>query len=100
MSADLTRDDVIKVAALARLRLTDAEVDLFRDQLAAVLGHAGDLASLGTDKVAPTAHPFALTNVLREDVIRPSVDRDIVLAAAPDAQDGRFGVPRIVGEAP
>jgi aspartyl-tRNA(Asn)/glutamyl-tRNA(Gln) amidotransferase subunit C len=100
MSLELSREDVIKVAALARLRLSDDEVDLFRDQLAAVLGHAQDLASLGADNVAPTAHPFGLTNVLRADEIGPSVDREAVLAVAPDAQDGRFGVPRIVGEAP
>ena len=100
MSSPLTRDDVAKVAALARLTLTDAELDLFTEQLGKVLNHAADLNSLPLEGVEPTAHPFGLVNVTRADVVRPSIDRDAVLVAAPDAEDGRFGVPRIVGEAP
>ena len=100
MSSPLTREDVAKVAALARLTLTEAELELFTEQLGKVLSHAADLNSLPLDGVAPTAHPFGLVNVTRSDVVRPSIDRAAVLAAAPDSQDGRFGVPRIVGEAP
>ena len=100
MAGRITRDDVAHVAGLARLHLSDDELDLFTGQLAAVLEHAEDVASLDTEGVPPTAHPFPLENVLRDDVIRPSLDRDEVLAAAPDAEDGRFRVPPVLGEAP
>jgi aspartyl-tRNA(Asn)/glutamyl-tRNA(Gln) amidotransferase subunit C len=91
---------VAHVAHLARLALTDEEIDLYTGQLAAVLEHAADVAALDTAGVQPTAHPLPIVNVLREDVVTASVDRDEVLAAAPAAEDGRFRVPRILGEAP
>ena len=96
----LTRQDVAHVAGLARLHLTDEELDLFTDQLAVVLGHAADVASLDLADVAPTAHAMAVTNVLRPDEPRPGADRAEVLAAAPSVEDNRFRVPRILGEAP
>jgi aspartyl-tRNA(Asn)/glutamyl-tRNA(Gln) amidotransferase subunit C len=92
--------DVAHVAKLARLDVTEEEMELFSGQLAAVLEHAADVEALDTAGVPPTAHPLPLQNVFREDVERPSVDRDEVLAMAPDAEDGRFKVPRILGEAP
>jgi aspartyl-tRNA(Asn)/glutamyl-tRNA(Gln) amidotransferase subunit C len=92
--------DVAHVARLARLDITEDEMELFAGQLAAVLDHADDVASLDIADVPPTAHPLPLENVLREDVERPSLDRDEVLAMAPQAEDGRFRVPRILGEAP
>jgi aspartyl-tRNA(Asn)/glutamyl-tRNA(Gln) amidotransferase subunit C len=88
------------VAKLARLSLSDAELDLFTEQLGQVLEHANDMNSLNLEDVVATAHPFGLINVVREDEVRASLDRDEVLAMAPDAQDGRFAVPRIMGEAP
>lgn len=96
----ISRDDVAHVARLARLQLTDDELELFTEQLGAVLDHAGDVAALDTAGVPPTAHPLPLRNVLRADVPVPGVDRDEVLAAAPAVEDGRFRVPRILGEAP
>jgi len=96
----ISREDVVNVARLARLALTVDEVDRFTDQLGAVLEHAADVAALDTTGVPPTAHPFPLVNVLRDDVPAPSLDRDEVLAMAPAAEDGRFRVPRILGEAP
>ena len=96
----ISRDDVAHVARLARLDVTDEELDQFAEQLAAVLEHAADLATLDTAGVPPTAHPFSLVNVLRDDVVGRSLDRDEVLAMAPAAEDGRFRVPRILGEAP
>ncbi len=96
----LRREDVAHVARLARLTLSEAELDLFTEQLGQVLEHANDMATLDLSDVVATAHPFGLINVVREDVVRPSLDRDAVLAMAPDAQDNRFGVPRIMGEAP
>ena len=100
MSPRLTREQVAEVAALARLTVTDEELDTYTGQLASVLEHADDMAALDIEGVEPTAHPFELANVLRADVVRPCVDRDEVLAAAPDAEDGRFRVPAILGEEP
>ncbi len=96
----LTREDVAHVADLARLHLTDDELEMFTDQLAEVLDHAADISSLDLADVAPTAHAMALTNVLRLDEVRPGIDRDEVLAQAPDVEDHRFRVPPILGEAP
>jgi aspartyl-tRNA(Asn)/glutamyl-tRNA(Gln) amidotransferase subunit C len=96
----ISRDDVAHVARLARLDVTDDELDRFVGQLAAVLEHAADLATLDTAGVSPTSGPYPLLNVLRDDVVVPSLDRDEVLAMAPAAEAGRFRVPRILGEAP
>ncbi|MDQ6784697.1 MAG: Asp-tRNA(Asn)/Glu-tRNA(Gln) amidotransferase subunit GatC [Actinomycetota bacterium] len=100
MSTPITAADVAHVARLARLSLTDEELALYTEQLAAVLGHAADVEALNTDGVAPTAHPLPLVNVLRDDVVTASLDRDEVLAQAPAAEQNRFRVPRILGEAP
>jgi aspartyl-tRNA(Asn)/glutamyl-tRNA(Gln) amidotransferase subunit C len=100
VASPLRREDVAKVAKLARLILSEAELDEFTAQLGQVLEHANDIAALDLEGVVATAHPFGLINVVREDVRRASLSRDDVLAMAPDAQDGRFAVPRIMGEAP
>ena len=100
MSDALSRDEVAKVARLARLSLSPDELDLFTEQLGQVLEHARDMNSLDLSGVVATAHPFGLTNVVRADVVEPSLDRDAVLAEAPDARDHRFAVPRILGVAP
>jgi aspartyl-tRNA(Asn)/glutamyl-tRNA(Gln) amidotransferase subunit C len=100
MSQPISREDVAHVARLARLRLTEDELDQFTGQLAAVLAHAADVEALDVAGVAPTAHPLALENVLRPDVIRASVDRAEVLAAAPSVEAGQFRVPSILGEEP
>ena len=84
------------MARLSRLALTDDEIERLTVDLAAVLAHAADVASLDLEGVPATAHPLPLRNVLRADVVRPSLDRDEVLAAAPAAEDGRFRVPRIL----
>ena len=96
----LSRQEVAHVARLARLALSEEELDRYTVQLAAVLEHAADVEALDTSGVPPTAHPLELLNVLRADEVRPSLDRDEVLAMAPEAEDGRFRVPRILGEAP
>ncbi|MBU3700565.1 MAG: Asp-tRNA(Asn)/Glu-tRNA(Gln) amidotransferase subunit GatC [Acidimicrobiia bacterium] len=100
MPEPLTRQDVAKVADLARLHLTDAELDLCTGQLGAILDHAADIAALDLDDVPPTAHPLPLMNVFRPDVVVPGADRDEVLAQAPAVEDGRFRVPAILGEEP
>jgi len=96
----ISRDDVLHVAKLARLDLTDAELELFTPQLAAVIEHAADVEALDVADVPPTAHPYPLRNVLRPDELRPGVDREEVLAMAPDVEDGRFRVPPILGDEP
>jgi aspartyl-tRNA(Asn)/glutamyl-tRNA(Gln) amidotransferase subunit C len=96
----ITREEVEHVARLARLALTDAEVDTLTHDLGAILDHAAQVSSLDIADVPPTAHPLPLVNVLRPDVVEPSVARDEVLAAAPAVEDGRFKVPRILGEEP
>ena len=98
--ARITRADVEHVAHLARLELTDAEIDEFTEQLAVIIEHADDVAALAIHYVPPTSHPVPLVNVLRADEPRPGVERDEVLEAAPQAEADRFRVPRILGEAP
>ncbi len=92
----ITREDVEHVARLARLALTPQEVEQLTGELGVILEHAGDVAALDLGDVEPTAHPLPLVNVLRADEVRPTLDRDEVLAAAPEAEDGRFRVPRIL----
>jgi aspartyl-tRNA(Asn)/glutamyl-tRNA(Gln) amidotransferase subunit C len=94
----ISRDDVLHVAKLARLELTEDELELFTPQLAAVLDHAADVEALDVADVPPTAHPYPLRNVFRDDEIRPSIDRDEVLGQAPAVEDRRFKVPPILGE--
>jgi aspartyl-tRNA(Asn)/glutamyl-tRNA(Gln) amidotransferase subunit C len=96
----LSRDDAAYVARLARIDLTEEELDLYAGQLAAVLDHAAQVAALDTTGVAPTAHPLPLQNVLRPDEPQPCLDRAEVLAQAPAVEDDRFLVPRIMGDVP
>jgi len=100
VTAPISRDDVAHVARLARLTLTDDELDTFTSQLASILDHAADVEALDLDDVAPTSHPYPLENVVRPDEVRPCLDRDEVLAEAPSAEDGMFRVPPVLGEAP
>lgn len=98
MTGEISREDVAHVAKLARLEVSDEEIDLFTGQLGAVLEYAEAIRRLDTADVPPTAHPFPLANVVRPDEPRPCLDRDEVLAQAPQREDGRFRVPRILGE--
>lgn len=100
MSERITRDEVAHVAGLARLHLTETELDAFTPQLAAILDHAADVEALDVSGIPPTSHPVPLANVLRPDVVVPSLDREEVLEQAPAAEDGQFRVPPILGEAP
>jgi aspartyl-tRNA(Asn)/glutamyl-tRNA(Gln) amidotransferase subunit C len=100
MTTRITRSEVEHVAQLARLALTEDEVVALTEDLGAILEHAADVSALDTEGVPPTAHPVPLVNVLRADEARPGLPRDEVLAAAPETEDGRFRVPRILSEAP
>lgn len=99
MSERLTRDDVVKVANLARLALTPEEVERATDQLSDMLDHFADIDALDLDDVAPMNQPYPLVNVMRDDVVEPGLDRDRVMEAAPQTEDGRFRVPPTGGEA-
>jgi aspartyl-tRNA(Asn)/glutamyl-tRNA(Gln) amidotransferase subunit C len=97
VSDRITTANVIHVARLARLALTDAEVERMTAQLGDMLDHFADIDELDLADVEPMTQPYPLTNVLRDDVVAGGLDRDEVLAAAPDAHDGRFRVPPIIG---
>ncbi len=89
--------DVAKVARLARLDIDDAQVEHFTEQLGKVMGHFSDIDALDLSNVEPMTQPYPLVNVMREDVVMPTLDTDEVLAAAPAAEERRFRVPPIIG---
>ena len=90
----------LEAARVRVVLLDDAELDTFTAQLAAILDHAEDVEALDLADVPPTSHPFDLVNVLRPDEPGPTLTPDDALAGAPKAEDGRFRVPTILGEAP
>jgi aspartyl-tRNA(Asn)/glutamyl-tRNA(Gln) amidotransferase subunit C len=92
---EIGREEVLHVAKLARLALSDEEVERFRGQLSAILEAVGKIAELDLDGVPPTSHPLDLVNVLAEDEPGPSLSREEALANAPDPDGGFFGVPPV-----
>ena len=94
----LSADEVRHVAMLARLAVTDEEVEALAPELNAILGYAEQVGEVAADDVAPTVHPVPLTNVLRDDEPGEVLDRATLLSQAPEAEDDRFVVPRIVAE--
>ena len=93
MGAVIDRDQVLHVAKLARLELSDDEVDQMASELSGILEHVDRISELDLDGVEPTSHVVALENVLRADEPTPSLERDAALASAPDPADGAFRVP-------
>lgn len=89
----IDRDQVLHVARLARLRLSDDEVERMSGELSSILDHVDRISELDLDGVEPTSHVIALENVLRPDEPRPSLAREDALAAAPDPSDGAFRAP-------
>jgi len=89
----IDRDQVLHVAKLARLELSDEEVSTMASELSGILEHVDRISELDLADVEPTSHVVALENVLRADEPRPSLDRDRALANAPDPIDGAFRVP-------
>ena len=94
----LTREQVAHVARLARLSFTDEELDRFAHQLSDILAYAEQVSALATEDVPPTAHALPLKNVFRPDEIKPSLSQEKALSTAPEVEDGRFKVPRIMEE--
>ncbi len=96
--ASITREEAAHLARLARLDLAPDELDHLAGQLGVILGAVAAVADVAAEDVPPTSHPLPLTNVARRDELRPSLGQAAALAGAPAAEDGRFRVPRILGE--
>lgn len=94
----LTRDEVAHLARLARLELTDEELEHLGGQLDVILGAVARVGEVATEDVPPTSHPLPLANVMRPDEVRPGLTQEQALSGAPAAEDGRFRVPRILDE--
>ena len=92
----ISREEVTYIAGLARLTLTDAEIDLYAQQLSDILGYIEQLNELDVDDVEPMSHVLDIINVMREDKHLPSLSREEVMANAPDHDGEHFKVPRVV----
>lgn len=96
MMARITKEQVKHVAHLARLSVTEEEVELFTEQLDKIIGFAEQLNELNTEGIDPTTHVLDIKNILREDVVKESLPIEDVLRNAPDDQDGQVKVPSII----
>jgi aspartyl-tRNA(Asn)/glutamyl-tRNA(Gln) amidotransferase subunit C len=96
--SSITREEVAYLARLARLALTDDELDALSAQLDVIVGAVARVAEVAAEDIPPTSHALPLTNVARPDEVRPSLPVEAVLAAAPAAEESRFRVPRILDE--
>jgi len=97
-SPTITRDEVARLAHLARIALTDDELDQLAPQLAVILESVAAVSSVAADDIEPTSHAVPLTNVFRADEPRPCLPVEDALAGAPAVEQQRFSVPRILGE--
>jgi len=98
MPDSLSRDEVAHLADLARIDLTDAELDHLAPQLSVILDSVASIRGVAGDDVPPTSHALPLTNVFRDDVVRPSLTPAEALSGAPEEDQQRFSVPRILGD--
>ena len=96
--SSLSRDDVAHVASLARINLSEAELDTLASQLESIVGFVASVGEVAADDIPPMSHPLPLTNVTRPDEVRPSLTADEALAGAPASEQQRFLVPRILDE--
>ncbi len=94
----ITRDDVAHLARLARIELNDAELDHLAPQLAVIIESVAAVRSVAADDVPPSSHALPLQNVFRVDEVRPSLSPEEALSGAPESEQQRFSVPRILGE--
>jgi aspartyl-tRNA(Asn)/glutamyl-tRNA(Gln) amidotransferase subunit C len=95
---NISRDEVAHLAELARLAVTDDELDVFAGQLDQILDAVAKVSEVAGEDVPPTSHSVPLTNVFRDDVVAPCLTQEQALSGAPSAEEGRFRVPRILGE--
>ncbi|MEI8149655.1 MAG: Asp-tRNA(Asn)/Glu-tRNA(Gln) amidotransferase subunit GatC [Actinomycetes bacterium] len=96
--AGISRDEVAHLARLARIEMSDSELDHLATQLDSILVAVASVQEVAQADVSPTSHPLPLTNVTREDLVRPSLTSDEALSGAPAKVDHRFKVPQILGE--
>jgi aspartyl-tRNA(Asn)/glutamyl-tRNA(Gln) amidotransferase subunit C len=96
--ASITREQVAHLADLARIDLSDAELDHLAPQLSVILDSIASLQGVAGEDVLPTSHPVPLTNVFREDVVVPGLTPEEALSGAPESDQQRFSVPRILGD--
>lgn len=94
----ISRDEVAHLARLARLAVTPDELDMFAGQLDVILRSVATVGEVAADDIPPMSHAVGLTNVFRADTVRPGLTQQQALSGAPAAADGRFRVPRILGE--
>lgn len=94
----ISRDEVAHLAALARLGVTEDELDTFAGQLDQILESVAKVSEVAGNDTPPTSHAVPLTNVFRDDVVRDGLTQDEALSGAPVAEEGRFRVPRMLGE--
>jgi aspartyl-tRNA(Asn)/glutamyl-tRNA(Gln) amidotransferase subunit C len=94
----LTREDVAYLAGLARIELTDAELDHLAPQLAVILESVAAVSRVAAEEIPPTSHALPMQNVFRPDENRPSLSPEQALSGAPEVDEQRFSVPRILGE--
>ncbi|HNA99053.1 MAG TPA: Asp-tRNA(Asn)/Glu-tRNA(Gln) amidotransferase subunit GatC [Marmoricola sp.] len=95
---EITREEVAHLADLARIDLSEAELDHLAPQLSVILESVASISEIAADDIPPTSHPIEMTNVFREDVVLPGLTAQQALSGAPDAEDQRFAVPRILGD--
>lgn len=95
---EISRDEVAHLADLARIDLSDAELDHLAPQLTVILESIASIQEVASEDIPPTSHALPLTNVFRDDVVVPGLTAEQALAGAPEAEDQRFSVPRILGE--
>lgn len=96
--AGISREDVAHLAKLARIAMDDAELDHLAVEMDLILGAVARVQEIASADVPPTSHPIPVNNVVREDRVRPSLTQDEALSGAPAKADGRFKVPKILGE--
>ena len=94
----ISRADVAHLGRLARLELTESELDHYSEQLDVILQSVARISEVAADDIPPMSHPIPMVNVFRDDVVKPSLTREDALAAAPATEDDRFRVPRILDE--
>jgi len=94
----LTRGDVEHLAHLVRLEVSEHELDVYVGQLSVILDAVAAVTGIAAADIEPTSHAVPLTNVYRDDVVRPGLTHEAALAGAPATEDGRFRVPQILGE--
>ena len=95
---EITRDEVAHLANLSRIDLSDAELDAIAPQLSVILDSVASIREVAGDDVPPTSHALPLTNVYRDDVVRPGLTAAEALSGAPEVEQQRFKVPRILGD--